>query len=167
MVQIDHPAKYLSWQWRFVTMSRLLDFRYHPEHCLHLVWNTIINIYVFRWTQHCCVRLKTYIFIIAFQFYNTAGFLYKDSFSLLGGKGGGDSCLLVYSFNMFSAISFVNEPADTIKHEHFLFQVFFPDVERVEWLNRVSQWTVFKLLDRRGIRSISEKPLVKKMCVTT
>jgi len=76
-------------------MSRLLDFRYHLEHCFHLV--------------------------------------------CLAEGGGGDNGISVYSFIMFSAISFVNEHADTIIHVHVLFQVFFPDVERVEWLNKVSQ----------------------------
>jgi hypothetical protein len=48
-------------------------------------------------------------------------------------------CFSVYSFNMFSVVSFVNEHADTIINVRVLFQVFFPDVERVEWLNKVSQ----------------------------
>lgn len=51
---------------------------------------------------------------------------------------------------MFSAVSFVNEHADTIINVHVLFQVFFPDIERVEWVNKVSQ-----------------KLLVKKMCFST
>jgi len=64
--------------------------------------------------------------------------------------GGGGICISVYSFNMFSAVSFVNEHADTIINVHVLFQVFFPDIERVEWVNKVSQ-----------------KLLVKKMCFST
>lgn len=46
------------------------------------------------------------------------------------------------------------------------FQVFFPDVERVEWLNRVSHWIVWRS-DTERAGHISEEPLeneIQEIC---